>query len=85
MEGAKDQDYGWIGEDAQGVWIAAHPQAAFLDQPELWNVVNAFHMGQRDLTEGDWETLSSVQYQAKMVLLSAHNRGLSNAHKKGQR
>ncbi len=85
MEGAKGQDYGWIGEDTQGVWIAVHPQAAFLDQPDLWDVVNAFHMGQRELTEHDWETLSSVHYQAKMALLAAHNRGLMHAHAKGQR
>ncbi|MEQ8278326.1 MAG: hypothetical protein RMA76_38140 [Deltaproteobacteria bacterium] len=70
----KRVDHDWIGEDADGVWIRRHPEAALLERPHLWAPVFAYGAGQIELTPEDYETLSAFEYDAKLILLAAFRR-----------
>lgn len=71
---AEPSDCGWIGEDADGVWIARHPDIALAEHPRLWDAITEWQCGARDLTQADIDTMSSMHVEARCVLLSAQAR-----------
>jgi hypothetical protein len=67
-------DLGWIGEDAAGVWLHRHPEAAMVEDDALWWPVTEWQLGHRELTAADRETLSHWQTEALIVMGSADAR-----------
>lgn len=73
-EYAEPIDCGWVGEDAGGVWLRRHPEAALVDDEALWGIVERWRLGQREVTREDLETLSAWQVEAMGVLIGADQR-----------
>ena len=67
-------DLGWIGEDEKGVWICRHPQAALLEEPDLWPEYMRWSAGVQELSADDYERLSAFDYEVRLTLVSAANR-----------
>lgn len=77
-------DHDWIGEDSEGVWCKLNPLAALSREPDLAAV--AFEARARSLTElpaGDFERLSSWQWQAFSTAVDAINREIRRREKAG--
>lgn len=55
VAGAPTLDFGWIGEDLSGAWIAKHPQLALLDSPDLWDVWSRWRLGLRKVDDTSTE------------------------------
>lgn len=72
----------WIGEDAKGVWMTMHPEAALAARPHLWLPVSRFRCGVTEVSREDWESMSSVHYDAHLTLVAARSRALYGAPKK---
>jgi hypothetical protein len=67
-------DCGWIGEDREGVWICRHPEAALAEDEPLWEPVERWRLGQRELTRDDLRELSAWQTEALIVMAAADQR-----------
>lgn len=53
-------DFGWIGEDASGIWMTIHPEIALIDDPDLWSIVAQFRLSsQHDVMADNYETKSN--------------------------
>lgn len=78
---AEHVDYGFIGEDDDGIWMTLHPDSALLRYPELWDVVMEFRSGFRELTERDLHEKSSFEFTAKEVMSAAYRRSLMKKDK----
>lgn len=66
-------DLGWIGEDAGGVWLTLHPEAALLGQPDLWDIYGEARV-MPEIAPGDQERLSAFEFDCKLAFVSAHQR-----------
>lgn len=70
-------DYGWIGQDRDGVYVAEPPlEALAVRSPDLGDVVHRFWLGEREINPGDYDRLSARELDAKVLLLLAHHREL---------
>lgn len=69
-------DFGWIGEDDNGIWLKRHPEAALTEHPELWWVVHRWSLGQHEVTREDTEGLSNHEMEQLATMASAHGREL---------
>jgi hypothetical protein len=67
-------DLGWIGEDADGVWLKVHPQTAFLEFPALWVPVARYMAGDCEVKGDDVDRLSNYDLDVKLVLQAASQR-----------
>ena len=70
---ARSLDFGWIGEDAGGVWLAQHPETALLDHPDIADVYERCRL-HPELTPTDRDTLSAWQYTLAADFCAAFNR-----------
>ena len=78
-------DYDAIGEDSKGIWCTAHPQALYLENPDLWWSVERFAAGDCDMLPGDWDELSAFEFEAKLAMVRAKQREVSNNGSQGRR
>jgi hypothetical protein len=67
-------DLGWIGENAEGVWIKKHPQLVVAQRPWLWGTLSEMRWGQTDITPEDYRTKSNYQLEAKATVYKALKR-----------
>lgn len=67
-------DYGWIGEDAKGVWVCRHPEASLLEDPALWGPVNLFRLAHHELTPDLVARLSNFEVEALATMIGAQQR-----------
>ena len=67
-------DYGWIGEDAGGIWMTRHPISAVATYPELAPILGRWESGQRELTPADYDTLAARTWDALACMQSAAQR-----------
>ena len=67
-------DYGWIGEDANGVWTTRHPLAALAEHPEVEPILGRWDSGLRELTPQDHATLSAWEWDALACMQAAAQR-----------
>ena len=67
-------DCGWIGEDREGIWIRRHPEAALVDDEVLWAPLDAWRLGQRELTPEVVERSSNWQVEAQVIMVAADQR-----------
>jgi hypothetical protein len=68
-------DLGWIGEDADGVWLRRHPHRALLDDAELCAIVTAFRLvSDREIRVADYPTRSAWWLTLWTAMLSASRR-----------
>ena len=81
-EDARLIDFGWIGEDAKGIWTTVHPWSAFLSRPDLWAPYYDFIYGHRKITERDRLLRSNFELECLFALIGAHNR--ASAPKRGR-
>lgn len=65
----------WIGEDDKGIWTRRHPEAAFAEMPELWDIWNKWRLGWRDITPD----LSAFETEVLLCLQGVESRGLKRA------
>lgn len=77
-------DFGDIGEDADGVWVARHPDALIAEEPELWDVLTEWAFGQREITAEDYATRSNFELEAKRALIAADQRKTRARAKRGE-
>lgn len=77
LEKAQPRDFGWIGEDAGGVWMAIHPDVALADHPDMWDVVHRFWSGDCEMRPGDCEALTAHDFQLKSAMVDARQRQLA--------
>lgn len=78
-------DHGWIGADARGVWITEDPEYSLaLRCPDLYDVVDDFWLGHRELTRDDLSRLTARQYYAKLAMVQAHAREEARAIKRAK-
>lgn len=75
-------DLGWIGEDADGIWLKRHPEAALLDHPELWDVYHAARV-QPEMQPGDADRLSAFEFDCKVTFIAAYQRREAANRKRG--
>lgn len=68
------EDYGWIGEDEEGIWTTVHPHLAYADRPELVELVERFLHESQEMTADDWRTLSAWEYDVKCAMVRAAQR-----------
>jgi len=72
---AEPIDLGWIGEDAQGIWLYRHPEAVLADDPELWSIVARFwRTNDRDLSLGDMDRCSAFFVSSWQAMSAAAQR-----------
>lgn len=67
-------DCGWIGEDREGIWIRRHPEAALVDDETLWAPLDAWRLGQRELTPEVVSRSSNWQVEAQVIMVAADQR-----------
>jgi len=68
-------DFGDIGEDQTGIWIADHPYVLLTRRPQLMGPVAEFWAALTEPTPEDYDTrLSAWEYSAKLVMASAKSR-----------
>ena len=72
-------DCGWIGEDADGIWLMRHPEAVLAERPELWWTVHQWQMGQREPIDG----LSNHETEQLATMCGAYGREQERRHKRG--
>ncbi len=72
-EGCEVVDYGWIGEDKHGIWLSIHPDVAFVQNPELWEVHDRFALIRRPGL-AEVETYSAFEYQCHEAMYIAYER-----------
>lgn len=73
--GGDEADYGWIGENASGVWLRVHPLAALSRFPDLAMVANEVRARGLDEMPADaFERLSSWQWLAFAVCVQTVSR-----------
>jgi hypothetical protein len=67
-------DLGWIGEDAEGVWMTRHPIAALAEFPELNSILARWEAGQRELTREDYLEMSCCEWDALAIMQCSRQR-----------
>ena len=74
-DGGDEVDYGWIGEDARGVWLKVHPIAALSRFPELASVANEVRArGLESMPSDAFERMSAWQWLAYSACVQAVQR-----------
>lgn len=76
-------DLGWIGEDADGIWLKRHPEAALLEHPEIWDVYHTARV-QPEMAPGDADRLSAFEFDCKVAFISAYQRREAAGRKGGE-
>lgn len=71
---AEPIDCGWIGEDRDGIWLRRHPEAALAEDEVLWDPVDRWRLGAREVGKDDQDRLSHWQMEALIVLAAADQR-----------
>lgn len=74
LDDFEPSDYGWIGEDARGVWTKRHPNISLLDFPKLWAVVDEFSYGNQEIAAGEYWERSAYELEARITLAMALSR-----------
>ena len=77
-------DYGWIGEDAEGVWVAIHPTRALLEHEDLWGVWADYQAGHTHLTLDEARQLTMWELECRQVLAAARARQETRERTRGQ-
>lgn len=80
---AERSDYGYIGEDADGIWLRRHPSVVLLEHPDLWSVVSEVTNGCHKIRPRDYREKSAFEFDAKMTMSLAIQRERSRRIKNG--
>ena len=67
-------DLGDCGEDEQGIFLRQHPMIMLTTEPDLWEPLTEWQYGIRDMTPTQIDTMSNLEAEARVVLLSADSR-----------
>lgn len=70
---------GDIGEDDKGIWTRRHPEAAFLEAPELWDIWERWRLGWREITAD----LSNFETEILLALAGVEARELKRGAENG--
>ncbi len=69
------RDYGWIGEDEEGIWTRRNPEIALSVDPELHDVVSEWRcVIDREISFDDFESRSHWWICLWLSMFSASNR-----------
>jgi hypothetical protein len=76
-------DYGWIGEDRDGVWLAEHPDLAMSRAPELWAPMLLWQAGVESVGIDGVDSLSMIEVQGLAILRRAAYRASRRSERDG--
>ena len=74
------EDYGWIGSDASGVWLAVHPETALIEHPDVADIYERCRAGP-EMTRSDLDALSAWEYTLAATFMAAWHRRVGHEAK----
>lgn len=82
-EGAHAYDCGWIGEDAEGIWMRRHPIAELVRHPVLWDSITACQAGCIAVDDVMMRDSSNIEIEVRLIYGAARDREESRRSKGG--
>lgn len=74
LDGERHQDFDDVGVDGGGVWVARHPDLIIAEMPRASEIVDAWLLGDTELSREDIDELDGAQLYLKRTMVAAARR-----------